>query len=76
MAGRCFAYAVPVSGWDINYKIYSIELAHLLFAAASEVDVIAKLLCLEEPGPCVVLASVCVIAAPGLMTETTTGSQI
>ena len=28
-----------------NYKIYSIELAHLLFAAASEVDVIAKLLC-------------------------------
>jgi hypothetical protein len=28
-----------------NYDVYSIELAHLLFAAASEVDVIAKLLC-------------------------------
>lgn len=28
-----------------NFSVYSIELAHLLFAAASEVDVIAKLLC-------------------------------
>jgi hypothetical protein len=28
-----------------NYGVYSIELAHLLFAAASEVDVVAKLLC-------------------------------
>lgn len=28
-----------------NFKVYSIELASLLFAAASEVDVIAKLLC-------------------------------
>jgi hypothetical protein len=28
-----------------NYETYSIELAHLLFAAASEADVIAKLLC-------------------------------
>ena len=28
-----------------NFKVYSIELAHLLFAAASEVDVVAKLLC-------------------------------
>lgn len=28
-----------------NSDVYSIELAHLLFAAASEVDVIAKLLC-------------------------------
>lgn len=28
-----------------NLKTYSIELAHLLFASASEVDVIAKLLC-------------------------------
>ena len=28
-----------------NENVYSIELAHLLFAAASEVDVIAKLLC-------------------------------
>jgi hypothetical protein len=28
-----------------NYGVYSIELAHLLFAAASEVDAIAKLLC-------------------------------
>ena len=27
-----------------NFNVYSIELAHLLFAAASEVDVIAKLL--------------------------------
>jgi hypothetical protein len=28
-----------------NFQVYSIELAHLLFGAASEVDVIAKLLC-------------------------------
>ena len=28
-----------------NYEVYSIELAHLLFAAASEVDVVTKLLC-------------------------------
>src|SRR5579862_4118383 len=28
-----------------NFDAYSIEFAHLLFAAASEVDVIAKLLC-------------------------------
>lgn len=28
-----------------NFKVYSIELAHLLFAASSEVDVIAKALC-------------------------------
>jgi hypothetical protein len=28
-----------------NFQVYSIELAHLLFAAASEVDVVAKLLC-------------------------------
>ncbi|HEV8487832.1 MAG TPA: hypothetical protein VGV87_30100 [Blastocatellia bacterium] len=28
-----------------NFGVYSIEFAHLLFAAASEVDVIAKLLC-------------------------------
>jgi hypothetical protein len=28
-----------------NFKVYSIEFAHLLFAAASEVDVVAKLLC-------------------------------
>ena len=28
-----------------NFRVYSIEFAHLLFAAASEVDVIAKLLC-------------------------------
>ena len=30
-----------------NFKTFSIELAHLLFAAASEVDVVAKLLCKE-----------------------------
>lgn len=30
---------------DKNFSSYSIELAHLLFAAASEVDVLAKLLC-------------------------------
>ncbi len=30
-----------------NFSVYSIELAHLLFAAASEVDVVAKLLCSE-----------------------------
>lgn len=28
-----------------NLNVYSIELAHLLFAASSEVDVLAKLLC-------------------------------
>jgi len=28
-----------------NFDVYSIELAHLLFAAASEVDVVAKLVC-------------------------------
>lgn len=28
-----------------NFSVYSIELARLLFAAASEVDVVAKLLC-------------------------------
>ncbi len=28
-----------------NYRVFSIEFAHLLFAAASEVDVVAKLLC-------------------------------
>lgn len=28
-----------------NFSVYSIELVHLLFAAASEVDVVAKLLC-------------------------------
>lgn len=30
---------------DANMATYSIEFAHLLFAAASEVDVVAKLLC-------------------------------
>ena len=30
---------------ESNFKVYSIEFAHLLFAAASEVDVVAKLLC-------------------------------
>lgn len=36
---------------DANLAVYSIELAHLLFAAASEVDVVAKLICeLVEPG--------------------------
>lgn len=28
-----------------NFDVFSIELAHILFAAASEVDVVAKLLC-------------------------------
>lgn len=37
-----------------NFSTYSIELAHLLFAAASEVDVIAKSLCqiLSPVSPC------------------------
>ena len=30
---------------ESNFSVFSIELAHLLFAAASEVDVVAKLLC-------------------------------
>jgi hypothetical protein len=34
-----------------NFTVFSIELAHLLFAAASEVDVLAKILCeMLEPG--------------------------
>ena len=33
-----------------NFPTYSIELAHLLFAAASEVDVVAKLIC-EKVAP-------------------------
>lgn len=37
-----------------NFGTYSIELAHLLFAAASEVDVVAKLLCqkIAPQAPC------------------------
>jgi len=30
---------------DANLKVFSIELAHLLLAAASEVDVLAKCVC-------------------------------
>ena len=30
---------------DANFSVFSVELGHLLFAAASEVDVVAKLLC-------------------------------
>lgn len=30
---------------ELNFNVYSIELARILFAAASEVDVMAKLLC-------------------------------
>ena len=33
-----------------NFQVFSIELAHLLFAAASEADVVAKLLC-EQVSP-------------------------
>jgi hypothetical protein len=36
---------------DDNNETYSIELAHLLFAAASEADVIAKLLCKQLDPP-------------------------
>ena len=35
---------------DDNFEVYSLELAHLLFAAASEVDVVSKLLC-EQISP-------------------------
>lgn len=35
---------------ELNFNVFSIELAHLLFAAASEVDVVAKLLC-EKVAP-------------------------
>jgi hypothetical protein len=36
---------------DPNMAVYSIELAHLLFAAASEVDVVTQLLCeILSPG--------------------------
>lgn len=30
---------------EANFDVFSVELAHLLFAASSEVDVVAKLLC-------------------------------
>ncbi|WP_347888058.1 hypothetical protein ABHF54_10455 [Nitrosomonas europaea] len=30
---------------ESNFNVYSIELAHLLFASASEIDAVAKLLC-------------------------------
>ncbi len=33
-----------------NFSVYSVELAHLLFAAASEVDVVCKLIC-EQVSP-------------------------
>jgi len=33
-----------------NFSVYSVELAHLLFAASSEVDVVAKLIC-EQISP-------------------------
>lgn len=34
-----------------NFNVYSIELSHLLFAAASEIDVVAKALCaVVDPG--------------------------
>lgn len=35
---------------DANFSVFSVELAHLLFAAASEVDVVAKLIC-EQVSP-------------------------
>jgi hypothetical protein len=35
---------------DANLSVYSLELAHLLFAAASEVDVVSKLIC-EQVSP-------------------------
>jgi hypothetical protein len=36
---------IEFSDHNLEAKVYSIELAHLLFAAASEVDVVAKLVC-------------------------------
>ncbi len=41
----CEKLARYIEFTDDNYCTYSIELAHLLIAAASEVDVVAKLLC-------------------------------
>jgi hypothetical protein len=35
---------------EANFSVFSVELAHLLFAAASEVDVVAKLVC-EQVSP-------------------------
>ena len=35
---------------EANFLVYSVELAHLLFAAASEVDVVCKLIC-EQVSP-------------------------
>jgi hypothetical protein len=44
VVARYVEFAVP------NFQVYSIELAHLLFAAASEVDVVSKVLCKQiEP---------------------------
>ena len=31
-----------------NFKVYSLEMTHLLLAASSEVDVVAKLICERE----------------------------
>lgn len=48
VVSRYIEFATP------NFEVYSIELAHLLFAAASEVDVIAKLVCqqVSPAAPC------------------------
>jgi hypothetical protein len=45
LVSRYIEFAEP------NFTVYSIELAHLLFAAGSEVDVVAKLVCAQvAPG--------------------------
>jgi len=45
---------IEFSDQNLKAGVYSIELAHLLFAAASEVDVVAKLVCqiLDPTAPC------------------------
>jgi hypothetical protein len=46
LLGHCLELASRYVEFHVdNFETYSIELAHLLFAAASEVDVVAKLLC-------------------------------
>ena len=59
---------------ESNFEVYSIEFAHLLFAAASEVDVIAKLLCarLRHEAPRDNINNYRTILAAGIPNLTTT----
>lgn len=58
-----------------NFPVYSVELARLLFAAASEVDVLAKVLCtllapLSSPRNIIEYATIITQQLPSLASET------